>query len=102
MPTIVYKGANRISDDGLAGKTLSQIKADDIFVEALGLDGNEAVKVNGQTQSDSYLIKSGDAVEFYKQQGTKGAKDKPEDEAAEIEVEEEGDDDDDEEEDEEE
>lgn len=93
MPTIVYKGANRISDDGLVGKTVEDLKRDDIIVEALNLDGNESIKVNGQTQSASYQIKSGDAVEFYKSQGTKGV-DTPD---ADLEViEEEGDDDDDE------
>jgi hypothetical protein len=102
MPTIVYKGANRISDEGLSGKTLGQIKQDDIFVEALGLDGNESIKVNGQTQSESYTIKSGDAVEFYKNQGIKGSKDKPDEpEEPDLEVvEEEGDDDEEEDDDE--
>jgi hypothetical protein len=98
MPTIVYKGANRISDDGLVGKTVEDLKKDDIIVDALNLDGNESIKVNGQTQSASYQIKSGDAVEFYKSQGTKGCPDEPDLEV----IEEEGDDDDEDEDDEEE
>jgi hypothetical protein len=96
MPTIVYKGANRISDDGLIGKSIDDLKKDDIIVDALNLDGNESIRVNGSSVQSGYVIKSGDAVEFYKSQGTKGnGPDEPD-----IEVEEEEGDDDEEEDDE--
>jgi hypothetical protein len=80
MPTLVYKGANRISDESLVGKTIQSLIQDDVIVENLNLDGREGIKVNGQSQSPSYIIKSGDAVEFYKSQGTKGLQKDPPDE----------------------
>lgn len=93
MPTVVYKGANRISDNSLIGKTIEDLKRDDVVVDALNLDGNESIKVNGQSQSPSYQIKDGDAVEFYKSQGTKGCPDTPEEPDVEVEVEDDDDDD---------
>ena len=78
MPTVVYKGANRISDDALIGKSIEDLKKDDIIVEALNLDGHESIRVNGVSQSASYVIRQNDAVEFYKAQGTKGAPDEEE------------------------
>lgn len=99
MATSIYKGANRVSDEGLVGKTIDAIKADDIFVDALNLDGHEAIKVNGQSVQGSYAIRSGDAVEFYKAQGSKGnLPGEGGDDAADLEIEEEEGDDDEEEE----
>lgn len=100
MATSIYKGANRVSDEGLVGKTIDAIKNDDIFVDALNLDGHEAIKVNGGTVQGSYTIRSGDAVEFYKAQGSKGnCPGEGGDEGADLEIEEEEGDEDDEDED---
>lgn len=68
----VYKGANKIQDGSLIGRTISSILNDDTIVDALNLSGDETVRVNGETVDKSYTIRSNDAVEFYKQQGTKG------------------------------
>lgn len=97
MPTLVYKGANRISDESLVGKTIQSLIQDDVIVENLNLDGREGIKVNGQTQSPSYIIKSGDAVEFYKSQGTKGLQKDPPDEQQDDNIDDDDDDEDDDE-----
>jgi hypothetical protein len=95
MPTLVYKGANRISDESLVGKTIQSLINDDVIVENLNLDGREGIKVNGTSQTNQYVIKSGDAVEFYKSQGTKGLQKDPPDEQQTDETDDDEDDDED-------
>jgi len=70
--TTVYKGANRITDQTLVGRTIDNLFQDDVIVDALGLDNHETIRVNGENKPKSYVIRDGDAVEFYKASGTKG------------------------------
>lgn len=68
----VYKGANRVEDSSLVGRTITSILNDDIIVDALNLSDNDKVRVNGIPVGMDYVIKDGDSVEFYKEQGRKG------------------------------
>ena len=70
--TKVYKGAYQIAESSLVGRTITSIFSDDTIVDVLNLSGDETIRVNGEQADRNYTIRSGDAVEFYKQQGTKG------------------------------
>lgn len=68
----LFKGANRIEDSSLVGRSITSILNDDVIVEALNLTDNDKVRVNGSSASESYTIRDGDSIEFYKEQGRKG------------------------------
>jgi molybdopterin converting factor small subunit len=54
----------------LVGRTVGFVKA--TYREILNIDDNANGVVNGKEQVDSYILKSGDSIEFIRKAGTKG------------------------------
>ncbi|MCU0916962.1 MAG: hypothetical protein MUC88_20730 [Planctomycetes bacterium] len=70
MSVRISFGANTLSLEGQAGRTVGDIRED--AENLLGLSGNEAARVNGQEVSDDKVVSEGEAIEFVKVAGSKG------------------------------
>lgn len=68
--TKIICGANAQELDGIAGKTLGEVKSQ--LADVLNIPSPVQAIVGGQTVNDDYELKEGDTVELVKPAGEKG------------------------------
>lgn len=68
--TKIICGANAQELDGVAGKTLGEVKSQ--LADVLNIPSPVQTIVGGQTVNDDYELKEGDTVELVKPAGAKG------------------------------
>jgi len=69
MANQIINGVNNLSAD-LAGKNVAEVRG--MLAQALNIDQAAKPLVNGADADASYVLQSGDELEFVKPSGTKG------------------------------